>query len=94
MIKSASLMYSANSTSVDIGMMEVDGQFLYSVIFIGPKTAFHNSSEMPMKITLPSSKNTSVFYPTSYMHVYSNNATSKCDYEPNTILYSEELPKI
>ncbi|KAJ9055891.1 hypothetical protein DSO57_1038666, partial [Entomophthora muscae] len=49
---------------------------------------------MPMKITLPASKNTSVLYPMSYTHVYSNNATSKCDYETNMIFYSEELPKI
>ncbi|KAJ9089661.1 beta subunit of fatty acid synthetase [Entomophthora muscae] len=53
MIKSASPMYSVNSASVVIGMMEVDSQFLYSVIFTGLKNAFHNSSEMPMKITLP-----------------------------------------
>ncbi|KAJ9057128.1 beta subunit of fatty acid synthetase [Entomophthora muscae] len=94
MVKSASPMYSVNSASVDIDMMKVDSQFLYSVIFTGPKTAFHNSSEMPMKITLPASRNTSVFYPMLYMHVYSNNATSKYDYEPNTIFYSEELLKI
>ncbi|KAJ9086251.1 beta subunit of fatty acid synthetase [Entomophthora muscae] len=94
MIKSASPMYSVNSASVVIGMMEADRQFLYSVIFTGLKTSFHNSSEMLMKITLPASKNTSLLYSMPYTHVYSNNATFKCDYEPNMIFYSEELPKI
>ncbi|KAJ9087045.1 beta subunit of fatty acid synthetase [Entomophthora muscae] len=44
MVKSSSPMYSVNSESVDINMMEVDSQFFYSVIFTVLKTAFHNSS--------------------------------------------------
>ncbi|KAJ9054605.1 beta subunit of fatty acid synthetase [Entomophthora muscae] len=63
MFKSASPMYIINSTSTDIDMTEVDSQFLYYDIFTGLKPAFHNSFEMPMKITLPASKNTSVLYP-------------------------------
>ncbi|KAJ9053480.1 hypothetical protein DSO57_1023867 [Entomophthora muscae] len=94
MVKSASPMYSVNSEFVDIDMIEVDSQFFYSVIFTGLKIAFHISSYNSMKLTLPASNNTSVLYPMPYTHVYSNNATSKYDYEPNMIFYSEELPKI